>query len=65
MLVGGHAYTVVRSATLGDGTRALVIRNPWATDGGSIASGRRDDGYLTLTAPQLHAATLAFSTARV
>ena len=48
-LVGGHAYTVVRINKLSNGTRQLVLRNPWAIDGYRVTDGK-NDGYITLTA---------------
>ena len=46
-LVGGHAYMVDRAYTDGNGTRHVVLRNPWGrgTPGGNP--------YVDLTAPQL------------
>ena len=64
MLVGGHAYTVVRVIRNADGSRSAVLRNPWAVDGGNVPSGRAEDGYLTISAAQLKLATLAFTTAQ-
>ena len=47
-LVGGHAYQVVRIDTAADGTRTLVIRNPWGMDGYRTDDGV-NDGYVRLT----------------
>ena len=47
-LVGGHAYQVVRIDTAADGTRTLVLRNPWGIDGYRTDDGN-NDGYVTLT----------------
>lgn len=65
MLVGGHAYTIVRVVKNVDGSKSLLVRNPWAVDGGAVTSGNASDGYITLTAAQLKAGTLAFSSASV
>jgi hypothetical protein len=48
-LVGSHAYQIVRINTLKDGSRQLVVRNPWAMDGFRVTDGK-NDGYVTLTA---------------
>ena len=48
-LIGGHAYTVVRINKLPDGSRQLVVRNPWGLDGFTSTDGK-SDGYVTLTA---------------
>ena len=58
-LVGGHAYMVDRAYTGGDGTRRVVLRNPWGRDitGGSP--------YVDLTAPQLYNSIFAVTSANV
>lgn len=48
-LVGSHAYQIVRVDVAKDGSRQLVIRNPWAMDGYRTTDGK-NDGYVTLTA---------------
>jgi len=58
-LVNGHAYTVTRVQTNSDGSKQLVIRNPWGLDGYRSEDGR-NDGYVTLTAAQAHAAIDCF-----
>jgi hypothetical protein len=62
-LVNGHAYTVTRVETLDDGTKQIVIRNPWAIDGYLCNDGAQD-GYVTLTADQAYAGIDAFVSAR-
>jgi hypothetical protein len=64
LLVGGHAYTAVRVQESTGGETVLVVRNPWAIDGGREASGA-DDGYVTLTAADLSSGAFAFTIARV
>ncbi|HEX8325196.1 MAG TPA: C2 family cysteine protease [Tepidisphaeraceae bacterium] len=64
-LVGGHAYTVDRVETAGDGTRQLVIRNPWGVDGYYAAQDGQNDGYVTLNANAAFTAIDAFVSARV
>ena len=46
-LIAAHAYTVVAVQTNGDGTRTLVLRNPWGIDG--CGHDGVDDSYLHLT----------------
>ena len=63
-LVGGHAYTVIRVDTLPNGTKQLVIRNPWGIDGYACTDGA-NDGYLTLTAAQAYQGIDAFVAAKL
>ena len=49
-VIGSHAYTVVSVDTDSQGTKTLVLRNPWGIDG--IGSDGHDDGYVRLTALQ-------------
>ncbi|MBC7784320.1 MAG: hypothetical protein H7144_10820 [Burkholderiales bacterium] len=62
-LVNGHAYTVDRVETLPDGTKQLVIRNPWAVDGNRTDDGV-NDGYVTLSASQTFGSIDTFVSAR-
>jgi hypothetical protein len=54
-LVSGHAYTVDAIETLEDGSKQLVIRNPWAIDGYASTDGA-NDGYLRLSSQQAYRA---------
>jgi len=58
-LISGHAYTVVRVQDNGDGTRSLVVRNPWGIDGYRTDDGAQD-GYVTLTAANAYTGIDAF-----
>lgn len=62
-LVSGHAYTVNAVQTLADGTKQLVIRNPWGMDGYRTDDGA-NDGYLKLSAAQAFEAVNVFVSAR-
>ncbi len=62
-LVSGHAYTVESIETLEDGSKQLVIRNPWAIDGYTSIDGA-NDGYLKLSSQQAHAAIDVFVSGR-
>ncbi len=55
LLPAGHAYTLTK-AYLEGSVQRIVIRNPWGIDGGSIASGDPNDGYIDLTFDQLNKA---------
>lgn len=48
-LVGGHAYSVSRIETLADGTRQIIIRNPWGVDGYRTTDGA-NDAYVAVNA---------------
>ena len=61
-LVGGHAYTVTRVVINDDGTRSLVVRNPWGMDGYRVTDGA-NDGYVTLTTANALAGIDAFVSA--
>lgn len=63
-LVNQHAYTVVRVETMKDGSKRLVIRNPWGMDGYRTDDGK-NDGYVTLKAADAYAAADAFVAAKV
>ncbi len=62
-LIEGHAYTVVRVETLSDGTKQIVVRNPWGTDGRFSDDGA-DDGYVTLTAADAFTAIDSYVSAK-
>ncbi len=62
-LVNQHAYTVVRVDTLKDGSKQLVIRNPWGLDGYRTDDGK-NDGNVTLTEAQAYTAVDAFVSAK-
>ena len=62
-IVNGHAYSVDRIDTLEDGTRQLVLRNPWGTDGYWTEDGR-NDGYVTLSSTDAYRAIDAAVTGR-
>jgi len=62
-LVNGHAYTVTRVETLSDGTKQLVIRNPWGLDGYRNEDGA-NDGYVTLSSAQTFSAIDCFVSGR-
>lgn len=61
-LIGGHAYTVVRIDTAADGTRSLVVRNPWGVDGYHCNDGS-NDGYVSVSAAGAKSAIDAIVTA--
>jgi len=65
LLVGGHAYTVIKVVRNSNGTKSIVVRNPWGVDGANLPSGDANDGYITLNAAQTRAGTMAFSSARL
>ncbi|NJN62976.1 MAG: hypothetical protein HC795_16975 [Coleofasciculaceae cyanobacterium RL_1_1] len=54
VIIGGHAYSVHDALTLQDGTKALLVRNPWGNDNGSDAKFPQDpsantkDGFVTI-----------------
>jgi hypothetical protein len=54
-IVNGHAYTVARTEIASDGTRQLILRNPWAVDG-YRSDDNSNDGYVTLTQNQAYSA---------
>jgi hypothetical protein len=45
MLVANHAYTVMGLDSAGN----IILRNPWGTDGGQVASGTPGDGIITIS----------------
>src|SRR5262249_24104610 len=51
-LVEHHAYTVVSVKLVNGAPVSVVLRNPWAKDGGGNNDGA-DDGFVTITAQQL------------
>ncbi|MGN6725968.1 MAG: C2 family cysteine protease [Tepidisphaeraceae bacterium] len=63
-LVGGHAYTVIRVDSLPDGSKKIVLRNPWGIDNSTSIDGA-NDGYVTLTAAQAYTGLDAFVAAKV
>lgn len=63
-LVSQHAYTVVRVETASDGSKRLVIRNPWGLDGYRTDDGK-NDGHVTLKAADAFAAIDGFVAAKV
>ena len=63
-MVTSHAYTVDRIETHNDGSKSVVVRNPWGVDGYSSNDGH-NDGYVTLTAAQAFAALTYLTTAKV
>jgi hypothetical protein len=63
-MVTSHAYTVDHIVTNGDGTKSVVVRNPWGIDGYSCNDGH-NDGYVTLTAAQAFAALTYLTSAKV
>ena len=62
-LIGGHAYTVVGVQTNDDGTRSLIVRNPWGVDGYRTTDGAQD-GYVTLSAADAFSGIDAFVAAK-
>lgn len=62
-LVSGHAYTVDSVETDEDGSKYLVIRNPWAIDGYTCIDGV-NDGYLRLTPDQAYSGIHVFVSGR-
>ena len=62
-LIAGHAYTVVGVKTNSDGTRSLVVRNPWGIDGYRTDDGNQD-GYVSLSAANAFAGIDAFVAAK-
>jgi hypothetical protein len=62
-LVGGHAYTVVRTVRNSDGSMSIVLRNPWGVDGGNLTSGA-DDGFVTLGESAFAQYMIAFNAAK-
>ena len=62
-LVNGHAYTVTRVDTAPDGSKHLVIRNPWGVDA-YASTDDANDGYLTLTAAEAYDGIDAFVSAK-
>ncbi|HTL27701.1 MAG TPA: C2 family cysteine protease, partial [Tepidisphaeraceae bacterium] len=63
-MVTSHAYTVDHIVDNGDGTKSVVVRNPWGVDGYSCNDGH-NDGYVTLTAAQAFAALTYLTSAAV
>ncbi len=63
-MVTSHAYTVDHVVDNGDGTKSVVVRNPWGVDGYSCNDGS-NDGYVTLTAAQAFAALTYLTSAAV
>lgn len=50
LLITGHAYTLTAAIAGTGGTEdTLVFRNPWGKDGGAVASGDPNDGFVSLT----------------
>ncbi|GIW76589.1 MAG: hypothetical protein KatS3mg104_1652 [Phycisphaerae bacterium] len=62
-LVSGHAYTVDSVKTDTDGSKYLIIRNPWAIDGYTCTD-RTNDGYLRLTPDQAYRGINVFVSGR-
>lgn len=56
LLPASHAYSLTHAYLDGGGTQRVVVRNPWGSDGGSIASGDPNDGFIDLTFNQLKGA---------
>jgi hypothetical protein len=63
-MVTSHAYTVDHVVTNADGSKSVVVRNPWGVDGYSCNDGS-NDGYVTLTAGQAFAALTYLTSAAV
>ncbi len=63
-MVTSHAYTVDHIVTNGDGSKSVVVRNPWGIDGYSCNDGH-NDGYVTLTAAQAFGALTYLTSAKV
>jgi hypothetical protein len=63
-MVTSHAYTVDHIVTNSDGSKSVVVRNPWGIDGYSCTDGH-NDGYVTLTAAQAFAALTYLTSANV
>ena len=63
-MVTSHAYTVDHVVTNEDGSKSVVVRNPWGIDGYSSTDGH-NDGYVTLTAAQAFAALTYLTSAKV
>jgi hypothetical protein len=58
MLLADHQYIVLGYNVNGSGQLTdVIMRNPWAIDGGTIASGDPNDGIITITIAQLFACT--------
>ncbi len=62
-IVEGHAYTVDGVETMPDGSKQLVIRNPWGMDGYRTDDGA-NDGYLRLTQAETYSAINVFVSGR-
>lgn len=58
-LISGHAYQVVGITTNSDGTRSLIVRNPWGIDGYRTTDGVQD-GYVTLSSADAYTGIDAF-----
>jgi hypothetical protein len=63
-MVTSHAYTVDHVVTNEDGTKSVVVRNPWGVDNSTSNDGA-NDGYVTLTAAQAFAALTYLTSAAV
>jgi hypothetical protein len=63
-MVTSHAYTVDHVVTNNDGSKSVVVRNPWGIDGYSCNDGH-NDGYVTLTAAQAFQALTYLTSANV
>ncbi|HYE21235.1 MAG TPA: C2 family cysteine protease [Tepidisphaeraceae bacterium] len=62
-VIGCHAYSVAAVETSSNGTRTLVLRNPWGIDG--AGNDGKNDGYVRLNATQALNSTWAAISAKV